>query len=57
MDFSVATFADRDLLSVDCAEHPVKACWFSLMRELSDVPDVVHDDLFGTFPADATRFS
>ena len=57
MDFSVATFADRDLLSVDCAEHPVKACWFSLMRELSDVPDVVHGDLFGTFPADATRFS
>jgi hypothetical protein len=57
MDFSVAPFADRDLLSVDCAQYPVKACWFSSVRELSYMPDVMHHDLRYVFSANAARLS
>ena len=48
---------DRDLLSVDCAEYPGKACWFSPVRKLSYVPDMMHDDLRCAFSANAARLS
>ena len=57
MDFSVAVSTDRDLLSIDRSEYPVKACWFSPVRKLSYVPDMMHSHLLGIFSADAARFS
>ena len=57
MDFSVAVSTDRDLLSIDRSQYPVKTCWFSPVRELSYVPNMMHNDLLGTFSADAASFS
>ena len=55
----MASWTDRDLFPIQVPEYAVEPRWFSLFRQLTDMPDMVHLDLpgFACFSTDAARFA
>ena len=56
MDFPMTDFAHGNLLAVDRSENPIEPARFPFVGELSDMSNVMHDDLPCCFPTDTTRF-